>query len=127
LEREEDCLERERKATLAVHETALRTAMESMACAKRLEKQQRFLKSKGKDMLRCGLKTLDKLEEAEEKERQMEAERAATEAAARPSSALAPRLIRSDPFANLEVPLLPPKVWAKWDSLYGNLQSSQGN
>ena len=52
-----------------------------MSCIKRLKRQQEFLKSKGKDMVRRGLKTLDELEEVEEKERQMETERAAVEAA----------------------------------------------
>jgi hypothetical protein len=53
-----------------------------MSCIKRLEKQQEFLKSKGKDIVRCSLKTLDKLEEVKERERQIETERATVEAAA---------------------------------------------
>jgi hypothetical protein len=59
-----------------------------------------------------GLKTMDELDEAEEKEKQIELEQAAT--AAMPSNS--PRLgalalrAENDPFASLEVPLLPPKV-----------------
>jgi hypothetical protein len=53
-----------------------------MSCIKRLEKQQKFLKSKGKDIVRCGLKTLDKLKEVKERERQIETERAAIKAVA---------------------------------------------
>jgi hypothetical protein len=53
-----------------------------MSCIKRLEKQQEFLKSKGKDMVRRGLKTLDELEEVEERERQIETEHTAVKAAA---------------------------------------------
>ena len=34
-----------------------------------LERQQKFLKSKAKDMLCCSLKTIDKLDTAKEKER----------------------------------------------------------
>jgi hypothetical protein len=85
-----------------------------MACIERLEKQQEFLKSKGRDMVRRGLKTMDKLDEAEEKEKQIELERAAT--AAMLSSGSRPDVpapgAENDPFASLEVPLLPPKVWA---------------
>jgi hypothetical protein len=77
-----------------------------------LKKQERFLKSKGKDMVCRGLKTLDKLEKAEEKERQMETECAATVATARPSSAyvLALSVTETNPFAGLEALLLSPKV-----------------
>jgi hypothetical protein len=83
-----------------------------MARLERLEKQKLFLKSKGKDMVCRGLKTMDELDEAEEKEKQIELEQAATAAmlssGLRPD-ALAPRA-ESDPFASLEVPLLLPKV-----------------
>jgi hypothetical protein len=63
-------------------------------------------------MVCCGLKTLDKLEKVKEKERQMETERAATMATARPSSAyvLALSLTETNPFARLEAFSLPPKV-----------------
>jgi hypothetical protein len=83
---------------------------ESIACLKRLKKQKKFLKSKGKDIVHCGLKTLDKLKEAKEKERQIEEERAATKATAKPSDALALSVTKVNPFAGIEVPLLPPKV-----------------
>ena len=79
--------------------------MESTARAKRLEKQQKFLKTKGKDMLRCKLKTLDKLEEAEEKEKQEKEIQALAEQATMPSN------LADDPFVGLKVPLLPPGVW----------------
>jgi len=48
---------------------AQRTMSKNIACIKRLEKQKKFLKSKGKDMVCRSLKTLDKLKEAEEKEK----------------------------------------------------------
>ena len=102
LEMEEDRLERE-------SETALRLAEENLARHKRLEKQKKFLKSKGKEMLRRGLKTLDELEEVEERERQMETERAAAEAAA---TQIHGQAAAADPFAGIEIPLLPPEVWA---------------
>jgi hypothetical protein len=83
-----------------------------MSYIERLERQQEFLKSKGKDIVRRGLKTLDELEEAEERERQIESKQAAQatilSSSPRPN-ALAPRA-KSDPFASLEVPLLSPKV-----------------
>ncbi|KFY90629.1 hypothetical protein V500_05072 [Pseudogymnoascus sp. VKM F-4518 (FW-2643)] len=40
-----------------------------MAKILRLCKQQRLFRSYAKDMLRCGLKTMDELDKAEEKER----------------------------------------------------------
>jgi hypothetical protein len=63
-------------------------------------------------MVRRGLKTMDKLDKAKEKERQIKSKQAVT--AAMPSSsprldALAPRA-KNDPFASLKVPLLLPKV-----------------
>ena len=59
----------------------MRAVCKNMSYLKRLERQKKFLKSKGKDMVCCSLKTLNKLEEAEEKERQIEMERAAAKAA----------------------------------------------
>jgi hypothetical protein len=79
-----------------------------------LRKQQRLLKSKRKEMLCCGLKTMDELDNAEEKEKQIELEQAATAAMLSSSprlDALAPGA-KNDPFAGLEVPLLPLEVWA---------------
>jgi len=62
-------------------------------------------------MVRHGLKTLDKLEEVEEKEKQIEEERAAVKAAAMSSIALqaAPRQ-SANPFAKIEILLLPLEV-----------------
>jgi hypothetical protein len=51
-----------------------------MSCIKRLKKQQKFLKSKGKDIVCYSLKTLDKLEEVKEKERQIKTKHAAIKA-----------------------------------------------
>ena len=59
---ETDCLKQESEA-------ALQAICKNSACLKRLKKQKKFLKSKGKDMLCHSLKTLNKLEEAEEKEK----------------------------------------------------------
>jgi hypothetical protein len=60
-------------------------------------------------MLCCSLKTLDKLEEAKEREKQEEEKHVAKATATLlvPTSDL---LLTSNPFAKLEVPLLPPKV-----------------
>jgi hypothetical protein len=72
----------------------------------------KFLKSKGKDMVRRGLKTIDKLNEAEGKEKQIELEQAAT--AAMLSSSLRLNVLalgtKNDSFASLKVSLLLPKV-----------------
>jgi hypothetical protein len=87
-------------------------ALESASCIRRLKKQQAFLKSKSKDIVRCGLKTIDKLNKAEEKEKQIELKHVASAAMLSNSlilSALALR-VKSDPFAGVEVLLLPPKV-----------------
>jgi hypothetical protein len=102
LKREEERLKQESKA-------AIRVVCKNMVCLKRLEKQKRFLKSKGKDMLCYGLRTLDKLEEAKEKEKQVKEKRAA-KAAATLFALTSNLLLTSNPFAKLEVPLLPPKV-----------------
>jgi hypothetical protein len=61
-------------------------------------------------MVCCSLKILDKLEKAKEKERQIKAKHVAAKAAARPFNALASRLAKNNPFANLKVLLLFPKV-----------------
>jgi hypothetical protein len=65
-------------------------------------------------MIRRGLKTMNKLDAKEDKEKQKELKQAATAAMLSSSprpNAPAPRA-ENDPFASLEVPLLPPKVWA---------------
>jgi CO dehydrogenase/acetyl-CoA synthase beta subunit len=84
----------------------------NIACLKRLKKQKKFLKSKGKDMVCYSLKTLNELEEAEERERQIETECATTKAAAMLSNVLALSLTKVNPFAGVKVPLLPLEVWA---------------
>jgi hypothetical protein len=70
------------------------------------------LKSKGKDIVCCSLKTIDKLNKAKEKERQIESKQAVT--ATMPSSSPRPDALalraKNDPFASLEVLLLLPKV-----------------
>jgi hypothetical protein len=71
-----------------------------------------------------GLKTLDKLEEAEEKEKHVEEERAAGKAAA---TAYALALSKPDPFAKIEIPLLFLKVWGDWDFANKTLQVSQNS
>jgi hypothetical protein len=103
LEREEECLERESEAAMCA-------VCKNMVCLKHLKKQKRFLRSKSKDMLCHKLKILDKLEEAEEKKRQEEERKRVAEAAATLPTTNPSNL--SDPFAKLEVLLLPPKVWA---------------
>jgi hypothetical protein len=103
LKLETDCLERESKA-------AIHAVCENMACLKRLEKQKKFLKSKGKDIVRHGLKTLDKLKEAKEKERQIETERTTAKVAAMPSNVLALLSTKVNPFAGVKVLLLLPEV-----------------
>jgi hypothetical protein len=61
-------------------------------------------------MVCCSLKTLDKLEEAKEKERQIETKCTTAKAAAMPSNALALLLTKANPFVSVKVPLLPPEV-----------------
>jgi hypothetical protein len=114
--REQERLSRERKETLAK--------------LIRLDRQQEFLSKRAGLMVRRGLKTMDELDEVEEKEKQeKENERAATEGAAMLSNKTPVPLATSDldPFAGLDVPLLPPGVWADWDFGDEIPQSSQGN
>jgi len=53
-----------------------------MSYIKCLKRQQEFLKSKGKDMVCYNLKTLNKLEEVKERERQIKTKHAAIKATA---------------------------------------------
>jgi hypothetical protein len=101
LEREEACLEFEK-------ERAFQLIVKNTAYVLCFEKQQRFLKSKRKDIVCRGLKTLNKLEETEEKEKQIKEERAASKAAV---TAYALALSEPDPFAKIEILLLLLKVW----------------
>ena len=71
-------------------------------------------------MVCCSLKTLDKLEKAEEKERQIEIERAAKAAVIQIQTLVA----KTDPFARIKIPLLPPKVQANQDFVSETLQAS---
>jgi hypothetical protein len=107
-----DCLEQEEEAAIVAVTITYYAAAKNMACVKCLRKQKNFLKFKGKDIVCCSLKTLDKLKEAEEKERQVESEHAAAKAAARLSNAyvLALSATKSNPFAGLKALSLFPKV-----------------
>jgi hypothetical protein len=84
--------------------------LESALCICCLKKQKRFLKSKGKDIVCYSLKTLNKLKEAKEKERQIKTKCATAKAAAMPSNVLVLLLTKANPFAGVKVPLLSPKV-----------------
>jgi adenine-specific DNA glycosylase len=66
-------LEREEERLNAEEAKATATMIKTLARLARLQKQKRLLRSRARDMLRRGLKTLDELDEAEEKER-LEAE-----------------------------------------------------
>ncbi|OBT40809.1 hypothetical protein VE00_08918 [Pseudogymnoascus sp. WSF 3629] len=96
LEKEEERLDREEEETLAklLH----------------LRKQKRLIRTRGKDMLRRGLKTLDELDAAEEADR-VAAEKQAEEAAsAQPSSEpLAPT---DEPFVPFDPAGLSPSCWS---------------
>jgi hypothetical protein len=81
-----------------------------MACIKRLKKQQQFLKSKGKDIVCRGLKTIDELDKAKEKEKQIETKHIAAKAATTLSNTLVLSTTETDPFAKLKVLLLSLKV-----------------
>jgi hypothetical protein len=59
-------------------------------------------------MVRCSLKTIDKLDKVKEKEKRVESKQAA--AAVIPSNALVLSKTKIDPFVGLEVLLLLPKV-----------------
>jgi CO dehydrogenase/acetyl-CoA synthase beta subunit len=88
----------------------MRAVYKNIACLKRLKKQKKFLKSKGKDMVRCSLKTLDKLEKVKKEERQIETKRITTKAAAMPFNVLVLLLTKANPFAGVKVLLLLLKV-----------------
>lgn len=95
LEREEERLDREEEETLSK--------------LLRLRKQKRLIRTRGKDMLRRGLKTLDELDAAEA------AERAATEAAEAAPSVSNPSSSSGDP--SLEFGPLGPLDPSFWEFL----------
>ena len=66
----------------AKKETAFQLVYKNMSCIKHLEKQQEFLKSKGKDIVCYSLKTLNKLEKVKERERQIKLKYTAVKAIA---------------------------------------------
>jgi hypothetical protein len=86
--------------------------LESAAYIWRLEKQQSFLKSKGKDMVRRGLKIINKLNKAKEKEKQIEFKQVVSAAMLSSNPILGALALRVEPnpFTGLEVLLLLPKV-----------------
>ncbi|KFY32529.1 hypothetical protein V493_00105 [Pseudogymnoascus sp. VKM F-4281 (FW-2241)] len=73
-------LEREEERIRSARQAAVELIAVTSACLARLEKQQEFLRKRGRDMLRRGLSTLDELDEAEEAERQASASSAASSA-----------------------------------------------
>jgi hypothetical protein len=61
-------------------------------------------------MICCGLKTLDKLKEAKEEERQIETKCVTAKAVAMLSNVLVLLLTKANSFVSVKVPLLFPKV-----------------
>jgi hypothetical protein len=61
-------------------------------------------------MVRCSLKTINKLNKVKEKEKQIKSKH--TTQAAMPFNILVLSKTKTDPFASLKVLLLLPKVWA---------------
>lgn len=70
-------LEREEERIRSARQAAVELMAITSARLARLEKQQEFLRKRGRDMLRRGLSTLDELDTAEEEERQASASTAA--------------------------------------------------
>jgi hypothetical protein len=113
-------LEREEERLSAERESALRLIEENLARVRRIEKQQQFLKRRGKEMVRRDLKTLDELDEverkeADEKEKRAEAERAGA--------------VNAKPFPFDQIPsgFLDDVPWADLDFGGENLPASQGS
>jgi hypothetical protein len=70
--RDWETLEREEERIRSARQAAVELMAVTSARLARLEKQQEFLRRRGRDMLRRGFRTLDELEAVEEKERQDE-------------------------------------------------------
>jgi hypothetical protein len=68
-----------------------------------------------------GLKTFNKLEEVEKKEKQIKEERVASKAAA---TTYTLALLELDPFAKIDILLLFLEVWEDWDFASKTLQVS---
>ena len=93
------CLEEERLKF--ERDTAFKAAMAGLARVRELELRQQELRERGMEMLRRGMKTLDELDEAEEKERSEVAAQAQSAAGVQdPTSVLFgdPNFDPSDPF-----------------------------
>ncbi|KFY83214.1 hypothetical protein V500_10134 [Pseudogymnoascus sp. VKM F-4518 (FW-2643)] len=93
-------------------ELAISQAQEAMAKQLRVSKQQRLLKSRGGEMLRRGLRTLDELEEAEASERA-----ALAKAARLPASPSTTNSGVPDPeldFSTFDHAALSPSYWPNW-------------
>jgi hypothetical protein len=114
-------LAREEARLKAEEAAAFQLMRDSMARVERLKKQQEFLKKKGVDMLRRGLRTMDELEAVEEREKQEGEERARREAATTVPDQPAP-----DPY-DFDALALDQAFWAEMGSAGGNSQASQGN
>jgi hypothetical protein len=84
----------------------MHTVCENIACLKHLKKQKKFLKSKGKDIVCYSLKTLNKLEEAKEKERQIKTKHVTLKATAMLFNVLVLLLTKANPFVDVKVLLL---------------------
>jgi hypothetical protein len=97
-----------KEAAFAILKSAQQIALKSTAYIMQLKKQERFLKSKSRDMVCHSLKTINKLNNTKEKEKQIESKQAA--AAVTLSNALVLFITKTDPFVGLEVLLLLPKV-----------------
>ena len=72
-------------------------------------------------MVCYNLKTLDKLKEVKEREKQIKTERAATKAAV---TQVHSQAATANPFAKIKILLLPPKVQANQDFASKTLQAS---
>ena len=101
LQKEEERLRSETRATRDTVATAL-------ARLNRLEQQQDLLKTRGAEMLRRGLKTLDELDAAEAREREAAADPV-------PPSSASEVLVNNDLISALS-----PLFWQQWDVAGGN-------
>ncbi|OBT49698.1 hypothetical protein VE04_10208 [Pseudogymnoascus sp. 24MN13] len=103
---EEERLEAEEEAAAAQEQEAYARRM-------RLRKQQKALKLRGAEMLRRGLRTLDELDEAEEKDR-LEAEARDALLPSPPTTTSGPATSPHDLFPDVDPSVFSPGYWATW-------------
>jgi multidrug efflux pump subunit AcrA (membrane-fusion protein) len=129
LERAEQKLEEEERAARAAERKAREQYAEAMLAAEgrldRLARQRKFLKKRGAEMLRRGLKSMDELEEAEAREAAEREKQAAS--AVRPPTPPSAGDSSEFPLVDEPLPDFGDSFWADLGFANGSFEVAQGS